>query len=187
MLRYVAHRPALAATLAAVALVVLPVPLPAALGLQSESAAATESASRVDRSPRGGPGRFMARLVTQKALGRYEAAWTTLHPLHKQVASRIEYVDCERLTPFPGLLKSVKVTRVFDDPIVIAGMTAPVPSKGVTVRAAVWTPVLPIPVVVTHTFHAVAVNGRWTWILTPERFESYAADTCAALGAPATP
>jgi hypothetical protein len=178
MLRYVALRSALAAILLA-AVVVLPVPLPAAFGLQSESAAAT--------SPSGGPGRFMVRLIAQKALGRYEAAWKTLHPLHRQVASRAEYVDCERLTPFPGLLKRVKVTRVFDDPVVLAGMTAPVPSKGVTVRVAVWTPILSMPVVVTHTFHAVAVNGRWTWILTPERFEDYASDTCPALVAPATP
>jgi hypothetical protein len=181
MLRHVAHRPALAAILAATALVVLPVPLPAAFGLQSESAAAMESA------PRGSPGRFMARLVAQKALGRYEAAWKTLHPFHKVVAARAEYVDCERLTPFPGLLKSIKVTRVFDEPVLIAGMTVRVPSKGITVRAAVWTPVLSMPIVVTHTFHAVRANGKWTWILTPERFESYAADTCPALVASASP
>jgi hypothetical protein len=187
MLRYVAHRPALAAIFAVTALVVLPVPLPAALGLQSESAAATESVSRVDRSPRGGPGRFMTHLVVQKALGRYEAAWKTLHPSHKQVAARGEYADCERLTPFPGLLKSVKVTRVFDDPVLIAGMAVPVASKGVNVRVVVWTPVMSMPVVVTHTFHAVAANGRWTWILTPERFGAYAADTCPALVGPAGP
>jgi hypothetical protein len=186
MLRYVTHRPAVAAMFAVTALVVLPVPLPAVSGLASESAAATSQHQRVDRSPRGGPGRFMARLVVQKALGRYDAAWKRLHPLHKQVATRAEYVDCERLTPFPGLLKSVKVTRVFDDPVLIAGTTVPVPSKGVTVRAAIWTPITST-VVVTHTFHSVRANGGWTWILTPERFEAYAADTCPALVAPASP
>jgi hypothetical protein len=186
MLRHVTHRPTLAAIFAMTALVVLPVPLPAVSGLVSESAAATSQDKRVDRSPRGGPGRFMARLVVQKALGRYDAAWKTLHPFHKQVAARAEYVDCELLTPFPGLLKRVKVTRVFDDPVVLAGMTVPVPSKGVTVRATVWTPVLSMPIVVTHTFHAVVANGKWTWILTPERFEAYAADACPALVAPAT-
>jgi hypothetical protein len=177
-LRYVFRRPALVAAFAAAALGLLPVPLPATAGLQSESAASTVSANRAaDRTPPG-PGRFMVRLVAQKALGRYEAAWTTLHPFHKRVAARTEYVDCERLTPFPGLIKSVKATRVFDDPVSIAGMTAPVPSKAVTVRVVVWTPVTSTPVVVTPTFHVVAVNGRWTWILTPERFEAYAADTC---------
>jgi hypothetical protein len=186
MLRYVTHRPALAAIFAVAVLVILPVPIPAASGLVSESAAATSADRRVDRSPRGGPGRFMARLVVQKALGRYQAAWKTLHPFHQQVAARTEYVDCERLTPFPGLLKSVKVTRVFDDPVSIAGMTAPVPSKGVTVRVAVWTPIT-TTVVVTHTFHAVAANGRWTWILTPERFEAYAAGACPTLVTSATP
>jgi hypothetical protein len=185
MLRYATHRPAVAAIFAVTALVVLPVPLPAVSGLASASAAATSQHQRVDRTPRGGPGRFMARLVLQKALGRYEVAWKALHPLHKQVAPRSEYVDCERLTPFPGLLKSVKVTRVFDDPVLVAGTTVPVPSKGVTVRVSAWTPVT--PVVVTHTFHAVRANGGWTWILTPERFAAYASDTCPALVAPTTP
>jgi hypothetical protein len=181
MLRDVSHhRPVvLVAAFVAAALVVLAAPLPAAARLQPESAPATESQSRhADRSPRRGPGPFMARLVVQKALGRYDAAWKTLHPSHKRVAARTEYVECERLTPFPGLIKSAKVTRVFADPVSIAGMTAPVPSKAVTVRVAVWTAVTSIPVVVTHTFHAVAVNGKWTWILTPERFEAYAADAC---------
>jgi hypothetical protein len=186
MLRYIIHRSAVAAAFVAAALGLLPMPFPAASGLEVETAAATQSVSLVDRTPRAGPGRFIARLVTQKALGRYEGAWKTLHPFHKQVATRAEYVDCERLLPFPGLLKSVKVTRVFDDPVLIAGMTAPVPSKGVTVRAAVWTPITST-VVVTHTFHAVRANGGWTWILTPERFETYAADTCPALVAPASP
>jgi hypothetical protein len=34
------------------------------------------------------------------------------------------------------------------------------------------------PIVVTHTSHAVAVAGHWTWILPPERFAEYRAGRC---------
>jgi len=40
-------------------------------------------------------------------------------------------------------------------------------------------------VVVTQTAHAVAVDGRWRWILSPQRFATYRSGACPAYGPPA--
>ena len=39
------------------------------------------------------------------------------------------------------------------------------------------------PIVFRHTFHLVAVEGRWTWLLSPSRYLLYARGACGSLGA----
>ncbi|MBA3718126.1 MAG: hypothetical protein H0W87_07875, partial [Actinobacteria bacterium] len=126
-------------------------------------------------SPEETPGLFMSSLIRQKATGQYDLAWKSLHPLHQQVAPEKTYVHCENQTVFPGRLIKVSVVRVKDEPVRIAGEKKSVASKAVTLRVSVNSPGIPKPVVVKDTYHAIAVDGHWTWILTADNFAEYKA------------
>jgi hypothetical protein len=128
----------------------------------------------------------MSSLIRQKATGQYDLAWKSLHPLHQQVAPEKVYVKCENQTVFPGRLIKIAVVKVKDEPVRIAGERASVASKAVTLRVSVNSPGIPKPVVVTDTYHAIAVDGHWTWILTAENFAEYKAGHCPGTGAPST-
>jgi hypothetical protein len=136
--------------------------------------------------PDQGPGLFMSSLIRQKATGQYDLAWKSLHPAHQRVAPEEVYVRCENLTVFPGRLIKVSVVKVIDEPVLIAGETESVPSKAVTLRVAVDSPGIPRPVVVKDTYHAVAVDGHWTWLLTKQNFLEYKAGVCPGTDTPTT-
>jgi hypothetical protein len=134
------------------------------------------------RSLAGDPGVFVKRLVVQMAKDDYAQAWQTLHPAHKRVASKWEYVDCELGTPIPGSLVSVKVLRVLDKPVLVPGIWRVVDGKAVTFALTIKAPALKESTRVTHTGHAVSVNGQWRWILPPNRFEVYRSNLCLGEG-----
>ena len=137
-------------------------------------------------APAQTPGLFMSSLIREKATGQYELAWKSLHPLHQAVAPEKVYIDCENQTVFPGHLIKVSVVRVKDEPVRIAGEQESVASKAVTLKVAVNSPGIPRPVVVTDTYHAIAVEGRWTWILTAENFAQYKSGRCPGTAPPST-
>jgi len=134
------------------------------------------------RSLPGDPGVFVKRLVVQMAKDDYAHAWQTLHPAHKRVASKWEYVDCELGTPIPGSLVSVEVLRAFDKPVLVPGIRRVVDGKAVTFALTIKVPGLKETTRVAHTGHAVPVNGRWRWILPPNRFEVYRSNLCLGGG-----
>jgi hypothetical protein len=137
-------------------------------------------------TPQQGAGLFMSSLIREKATGQYDLAWKSLHPRHQEVAPEKVYVRCENLTVFPGHLVKVSVVRVIDEPVVIAGAKESVPSKAVTLKVSVNSPGIPRPVTVTDTYHAVAVDGHWTWLLTKDNFAQYKAGTCPGTEMPTT-
>jgi hypothetical protein len=147
---------------------------------------AASSSGNSTATPSTGAGLFMTSLIREKALGQYELAWKSLHPFHQRVAPRGEYVQCENRTAFPGRLLKVSVVRVQNEPVLIAGEERTVSSKAVTIRVSVDYPGLNKPVVVTDTYHAVAVGGHWTWILTRGNFDRYRTGQCPGT-APSTP
>ena len=124
----------------------------------------------------GDPGAFMTKLVEQIAANDYADAWLTLHPTQQRFATRDAYIACESQSPIPGRLASVRVVDVRDEQVRIAGETAAAAGKAVRVRLSIAG--VGAPIVVTHTTHAVAVGGHWTWILPPERFADYRAGRC---------
>ena len=142
--------------------------------------------SSASGTPQQGAGLFMSSLIREKATGQYDLAWESLHPLHQEVAPERVYVRCENLTVFPGHLTKVSVVRVIDEPVLIAGEKERVPSKAVTLKVSVNSPGIPRPVTVTDTYHAVAVDGHWTWLLTKENFAQYKAGTCPGTETPTT-
>ena len=120
----------------------------------------------------------MAEIVRQKIEGEYAQAWESLYPAHQRVASRDAYVACESLVPSTGSLVGVRAMRVFFERIRVAGRSRMIGSKAVRVRVSVLPTGWLVPVVVSQTFHAIAVGGRWTWILSADQYGYYSAGTC---------
>jgi hypothetical protein len=125
---------------------------------------------------------FLERIVQQRSLGQHGRVWESLHPLHQAVASRAEYVGCEGQNEIDAEIEDIEVVDQYDEPLEIPGQTADVPSKAVTIRLTVKIPLIEEPQVVTRTAHAVAEDGEWRWILTPEDYRAYQADRCPPAG-----
>lgn len=160
----------------AVAVVIVAGAVAAALAGTLAAAHGGRSASAVPA--RGDPATFIVRTTREKLQGRYARVWDSLYPSHKRVAPRDLFVRCEMRMPFPGKVVSLRAVSKWREPVSIAGLARKLPSEAVRIRAIVRSPLLATPVTVTHTFHAVAVEGRWTWILSPSRFRLYADGGC---------
>ena len=124
-------------------------------------------------------GKYMTGLVKDKLEGDYALAWRSLYPRHQRVATLEAYVGCESLIPRPGTLAGVKVLRVFGERIQIAGEPRKLKTRAVRIRVAVASPAFPLfPVTIVQTFHALAVQGQWRWILSANQYAYYRAGTC---------
>ena len=140
--------------------------------------AATAQADRGVR-PAEPAGKYMKDVVKQKLGNEYELAWQSLYPAHQRVASLEAYAACESLTPAAGTLVGLKVLRTFDESIRVAGERRKLKTRAVRVRVAVASPVFTLfPVTITQTFHAIAVNRQWKWILSPYQYAYYSSGTC---------
>ncbi len=140
--------------------------------------AATAQADRGLR-PAEPAGKYMADVVKHKLANDYELAWQSLYPPHQRIAPLEAYVGCETLTATAGTLVAIKVLRVFDERIRVAGKRRAVLTRAVRLRVAVDSPVFTLfPVTITQTFHAIAVGGQWKWILSPDQYAYYGAGTC---------
>jgi hypothetical protein len=136
--------------------------------------------------PADDPAVFLRGIVTGIAANDYDTVWQKLHPAEQRVATRATYVRCEQLTPIPGHLDWIRILSAKDERINVPGDTGIVDSKAVTFRLRLYEPVLKEAVVVTKTVHAVAVDGSWRWILTPERFGIYRSKSCPSPSVPPT-
>ena len=136
------------------------------------------------RQPQGDPVAFLRRVVSQIARNDYARAWQTLHPQHQGVAPRAEYVACEESSPIPGRLDRIRALRVRRHLFRIPGGTTAERSAAVTFRLRISDRALGVSTTMTHTVHAVSVDGRWRWILPAARYELYRADDCGGIGAP---
>jgi len=123
-------------------------------------------------------GKYMTGVVKDKLSSEYELAWESLYPRHQRIAPLEAYVACESLTPPAGDFVAIKVLRTFDERIRIAGEKRKVMTRAVRVRVAVATATFPFPVMIDQTFHAIAVNGQWKWILSADQYAYYSEGTC---------
>ncbi len=131
-------------------------------------------------APKGDPAAFLIRIVGFVVADEYARAWPSLYPAHQEVAPRAEYVAYELQTPVGWKLRSAAVLRVAQRLRRIPGASERVPVTSVTLRLRIANPALETEGALTHTFNAVAVGSRWTWILTPSRYALYRADACNA-------
>jgi hypothetical protein len=129
-------------------------------------------------SARERPAAFVSRTVGQIISDDYATAWDTLYPPHQEVAPKDEYVACELQTPVGWKLRGVKVLRVATKMRRIPGESERVPVELVTLRLTIAQPDVQARDVFVHTFTAVESGERWTWILTPRKYELYRSDGC---------
>ena len=122
---------------------------------------------------REGAGVFMTRLVRDVAAGNYERAWEGLHPAHKRVAPRAQYLECERRDHVESTVAEIAVLRIEDQDVGVAGEPGTSLGAAVTLRLRFGP-----DDDVTDTFHAVALYRDWVWILPRERYEAYRAGRC---------
>lgn len=122
-------------------------------------------------------GSFMLADIRYKTDGKWALAWETLNPAHKLVALRSVYVACEEATPWPAPVQSFELVGV-------KRASFRIPGGGIVDGAAVavrlgfggYSPRDPITFV--HSFHLVPVNGKWTWLLSPQRYALYRGHGC---------
>jgi hypothetical protein len=164
--------------LAPIAAIVMLAAASGASGAAAQPPAGVAPADRGNR-PAEPAGTYMTTIVKQKLASEYGLAWQSLYPPHQRVATLDAYVGCESLVQRPGTLVAVKVLRVFNERIRVAGEPDKLMTRAVRVRVAIASPAFPLfPVTIVNTFHAIAVDGRWTWILSRDQYAYYSAGTC---------
>ena len=145
---------------------------------------APESASAASQAmPQASPVAFLEQVIAQVVDNDYGRAWQTLHPAHQRVAPLREYVRCEERSPIPGRLSGIQIDGVRDEQLRIAG-AAPVDAKAVSLRITLRNLATGQREAVPATLHAVAVEGKWRWILPQRRYALYQANACGAGGPP---
>jgi hypothetical protein len=137
----------------------------------------TADGSSKDARPATDPVVFLRSVVAKIAANDYDRVWETLHPSQQRVATKELYVQCEQLSPIPGRLDSVELVNAKTERIAVAG-EGKVESEAASFRVKITDPTLGAHVVVPMTVHAVAVDGRWRWILGPKRYDLYRTKSC---------
>ena len=130
-------------------------------------------------TPHGDPAAFVSQVVRLIVADDYDSAWISLYPAHQQVATKSEYIACEKRTPVGSTLRSIDVVRVADRLLRIPGEPQRVPVKAVTLRITLVN-TLGTKSAFSHTFNAVPAGSQWAWILTPSRYQLYRTDGCAS-------
>ena len=126
----------------------------------------------------GDPVAFVKTVVGAVVADDYRRSWRTLHPAHQRVAPLDDYVSCEWREPIPGRLQSISVLGVADARLVVPGLGTSVPTRAVRLRITIEDLATGEQAVVTSTFHAVPVAGRWRWVLPGARYDLYRQGAC---------
>jgi hypothetical protein len=158
-----------------------------AVGMAAADRGAVEAPRASATTAAGDPVAFVKTVVDAVVADDYRRAWRTLHPVHQLVAPLDAYVTCELEEPIPGRLYSITVLRVVDERLAVAGVGSAVASKAVRMRITIEDMATREHAVVTTTFHAVPVAGRWRWVLPEKRYALYRTGACMRDGAVAEP
>ena len=89
--------------------------------------------------------------------------------------NHLEYLSSGRIPEWVELFAD---EGVLEFPYGPEGFPKAVTGKAVKVRIVIAGLGMPEGVSVLDTVHLLRVDGRWRWILPPERFERYAQDRC---------
>jgi len=128
-------------------------------------------------APRESAGVFIARILREEIRGQWGRQWLELHPGHQRLITQGQYVACSR-----GLGTNIAtgkeifhVLRVEDQAIHVRGVPQRT-AKLVTIN--VRQPGQRQRNGLTYKLHAVAVGGRWTWILGDRFLDELARGRC---------
>jgi hypothetical protein len=128
--------------------------------------------------PEQDAGDYMKELTERALRGQYGRNWETLHPAHQAVVTREKYDSCERQSNESlGTKIDIAVVETYEEPVLVKG-SGTVDSTAITLRFTYDNPLTGEEVQEHATVHAVAVDGEWRWILTPQDYDAYAKGTC---------
>jgi hypothetical protein len=152
-----------------------------ALGVAAVAAAtvvlAVRSGDESEAEPEQRPGAFMEQVYRSLLVGRHGGAWDLLHPAHQAVVTRARYVECAAEWPPSPELQRFQVLEVYTDPLdvpLIPETTSTAVRYLVTVGAGSESDTF------TATGHAVAVDGRWRWVLAVPDVGAFERGECPA-------
>jgi len=114
------------------------------------------------RAPVETPGAFIKRILKEEIHGQWAQQWRELHPGHRALITRAQYVACSRGmgTDFATGKEVFRVLGVRDEPIHVRGVPQRT-SKVVTIMFREPSK----PSGLTYHLHAVVSGDRWAWIL----------------------
>jgi hypothetical protein len=140
---------------------------------------ATRSQAREAQSPPAGA--FVRNVLHLRTTRHYASLWSKLHPAQKAFITKGEFIACEKKkdAALGAALRLIAFTviRSHRETIRIPGTQQTTRSTNVRYRYTLTTGeerVGPI----TDSSHAVRVNGRWTWLVSPKDASAYKAGTC---------
>lgn len=112
--------------------------------------------------PQETPGGFITRILKEEIHGQWARQWAELHPGHRALITRSQYVACSRGigTDFATGKEVFSVLGVRDESIDVRGVPQRT-SKVVTITFHQPGKTSGL----TYHLHAVAVGRHWTWIL----------------------
>jgi hypothetical protein len=126
-------------------------------------------------------GPFLIAEIQDKLDGRWDRAWSGLAALHQRVAPRQVYVRCERSTPFLAQTLRLGVVSARRALVRVPGLTRRMPGAAVKLRVALSWYGPRDPIVITPTLHLVALDGKWRWLLSQQRYRLYQRGKCGSL------
>ena len=114
-------------------------------------------------TPTESVGAFMTRILREEINGQWARQWTELHPGHQRLITRAQYVACSREmnTDIATGKEVFRVLAVANDPIHVAG----VPQRTSKLVTLSFNEPGKATGALTYRLHAVALQGRWVWIL----------------------
>ncbi len=129
---------------------------------------ATGCSAGSSASGKESPSGFIERITTEFSRGQAGRPWDDLIPADQALVSRNRYVDCQGNEGF--VLKGMKVLDTYSEPVDVDGASEK--SDAISLQVTSDTGVT------TATMHAVSVNGRWRWILSPSDRAAYIHGKC---------
>ena len=147
-------------------------------------AVAVAAGDAYGQTRRGDAVTFLDHVVRLLAANDYGNAYPLLHPVQRRLVSAAEYITCEQSSPIPGRLTSLRVLGTTRERVHVAGSTTRrVPSTAVTFELELTGSLPGETTTIDLTAHAVSVDGRWTWILSPRRLALHRSGTCGVAAA----
>lgn len=106
--------------------------------------------------------------------GRFDRAWSELHPAHRRVVPRALFERCSEQSISTGDLESIEVLDIFDEDISIPRIPQR-SAKAVRVRVASFSGES-----FTVENHEIRVGERWHWVLNAASVSAYQQGRCPA-------
>ena len=111
---------------------------------------------------------FAKRITTEFSRGQAQRLWVDLLPAQQRIATKARFLACQGNQGFS--LQRIKVLETYDEPVEI--------ERKADDATAVTLQVSSTDGLTTATMHAIKLDGRWRWILSPAQIDAYKSGKC---------